>query len=199
MALVALVALAPVAWAPVWAGDAGKAADEKPATADPLFDPVTGYRLQLYRAPVPQQAPPGATMVSLEELTDIVTKRGGVLVDVNPAEGAGADPVTGAWHVPKPRRSMAGSTWLPDVGRGTLTPILDAYFRSNLERLTAGDVNRPLLIYCQAECWQSWNAAKRAVSFGYTAVYWYPDGTDGMRDWDVPLLPVTPVPVNGLR
>ena len=194
-----MVALAPVAWAQVWANDAGKAADETPAAADPLFDPVTGYRTQVYRAPVPPRPPPGATMVSLEELTDIVTKRGGVLVDVNPAEGAGADPVTGVWHVPKPRRSMAGSTWLPDVGRGTLTPTLDVYYRTNLERLTAGDINRPLLIYCQADCWQSWNAAKRAVSFGYTSVYWYPDGTDGMRDWDVPLVAVTPVPMNGLR
>jgi rhodanese-related sulfurtransferase len=33
----------------------------------------------------------------------------------------------------------------------------------------------------------SWNAAKRAVSWGYTAVYWYRDGTDG---WEAAKLPV---------
>jgi hypothetical protein len=41
----------------------------------------------------------------------------------------------------------------------------------------------------------SWNAIRRAASYGYTALYWYPDGTDGMRDWDVPLVPAIPVPL----
>ena len=27
----------------------------------------------------------------------------------------------------------------------------------------------------------SWNAAKRALSWGYSNVAWYPDGTDGWR------------------
>ena len=35
------------------------------------------------------------------------------------------------------------------------------------------------MIYCQADCWMSWNAAKRALSYGYTNVAWYPDGTEG--------------------
>jgi rhodanese-related sulfurtransferase len=25
----------------------------------------------------------------------------------------------------------------------------------------------------------SWNAAKRAAQYGYSQVYWYPDGSDG--------------------
>ncbi|MEM7239896.1 MAG: PQQ-dependent catabolism-associated CXXCW motif protein, partial [Pseudomonadota bacterium] len=37
------------------------------------------------------------------------------------------------------------------------------------------------LVFCLAGCWMSWNAAKRALEYGYTDVYWYPDGTDG---WD---------------
>jgi rhodanese-related sulfurtransferase len=40
----------------------------------------------------------------------------------------------------------------------------------------------------------SWNAAKRAVSLGYTAVAWYPDGTDGWREAGLPLSEATPAP-----
>ena len=32
----------------------------------------------------------------------------------------------------------------------------------------------------------SWNAAKRAASWGYKQIYWYPDGIDG---WDAANLP----------
>jgi hypothetical protein len=31
------------------------------------------------------------------------------------------------------------------------------------------------VIYCQADCWMSWNAAKRVLSYGYPNVVWYPD------------------------
>jgi len=67
-----------------------------------------------------------------------------------------------------------------------------AYFRKNLERVTAGDRNRPLVFYCFVDCWMSWNAAKRALEFGYVRVIWYPDGTDG---WTGPLAASTPVPL----
>ena len=40
-----------------------------------------------------------------------------------------------------------------------------------------------------------WNAVKRAAGYGYTSLYWYPDGTDGWRDWDKPFEAAVPVPV----
>ena len=43
-----------------------------------------------------------------------------------------------------------------------------------------------LVIYCQANCWMSWNAAKRALSYGYPNVAWYPEGTDGWQRADLP-------------
>jgi rhodanese-related sulfurtransferase len=33
----------------------------------------------------------------------------------------------------------------------------------------------------------SWNAAKRALSYGYTNVAWYPEGTDGWQRANLPL------------
>jgi rhodanese-related sulfurtransferase len=38
----------------------------------------------------------------------------------------------------------------------------------------------------------SWNAAKRAVSWGYTDVLWYPDGTDGWQEAGLPLAEARP-------
>jgi PQQ-dependent catabolism-associated CXXCW motif protein len=162
------------------------------AAADPSFDAATGYRIAHYRAPTPETVP-GGQRVSLEDVQRLVAQ-GAVLVDVMPSDGAGPDAATGVWHVPKPRFNMAGSIWLPDVGRGVLTPAMDAYFKSNLARSTDGRQHWPIVVYCQADCWMSWNALKRAASYGYTSLYWYAEGTDGMSDWDVALVPATPVP-----
>ena len=72
---------------------------------------------------------------------------------------------------------------------------LDGYFRGNLNRLTGGEKDKGLLFYCLADCWMSWNAARRAVEYGYTEVYWYPDGTDAWAAARLPLEESTPVPV----
>ncbi|MGQ0673821.1 MAG: rhodanese-like domain-containing protein [Hyphomicrobium sp.] len=160
--------------------------------AEDDFDPATGYRIARYRAPVPDEAP-GARRVDLDAVEALVADPGTVLLDVMAAEGAGPDPATGEWRLSKPRQHIPGSVWLPEVGRGVLDPGIEHYFKSHLDRLTGGDKSRRILIYCLADCWMGWNAAKRAASYGYTAVHWYPEGTDGWRDWDGPLAPAMPV------
>ena len=40
----------------------------------------------------------------------------------------------------------------------------------------------------------SWNAAKRILAMGYTNVAWYPDGTDGWAEANLPLQESTPEP-----
>jgi rhodanese-related sulfurtransferase len=40
----------------------------------------------------------------------------------------------------------------------------------------------------------SWNAAKRALSYGYTHVFWYPQGTDGWRTQGYPTAELQPEP-----
>jgi PQQ-dependent catabolism-associated CXXCW motif protein len=77
------------------------------------------------------------------------------------------------------RNSIPGSFWLPNVGYGRLHPAIEAYFKTQLERLTGGERGKAVLIYCLERCWMSWNAAKRALEYGYTNMIWYPDGTDG--------------------
>lgn len=164
-------------------------------SADGDFDPVTGYRIARYRAPVTEDVT-GARRVDFEEVERLAKSNDAVFVDVMAAEGGGVDPQTGAWRMIKPRTHIPGSHWLPDVGRGALDAGMESYFQSNLARLTGGDKSRTLVIYCLADCWMGWNAARRAVGYGYTNVLWYPEGTDGWRDWDGILVAATPIPMD---
>ncbi len=156
------------------------------------FDKETGYRIEHYRAPVPDEAP-GSTRVWVDDVERLVAEQSVILLDVMAATGLGPDAKTGRWRISKPREHIPGSVWLPDVGKGRLDRRLETYFRRNLRRLTNGDPSRAILIYCQADCWMSWNAVKRAAEFGYTNLYWFAEGTDGWKDWDGRLVPAKPV------
>ena len=43
----------------------------------------------------------------------------------------------------------------------------------------------------------SWNAAKRALGYGYSNVAWYPDGTDGWEHANLPMVESRPEPRPG--
>ena len=162
----------------------------------PGIDLATGYRIGNYRAPVPA-AVPGGNTVSTREAQALVA-RGAVLLDVLAARGGGPDPLDGAWRLTETHDQIPGSTWLPDVGTGTLDARMTRYFKDNLARLAGPPPGeRPLLIYCQANCWMSWNASRRAILWGYRDVHWYPLGTDGWRDAGLALAPApAPPPVD---
>ncbi|MDX2308298.1 MAG: rhodanese-like domain-containing protein [Hyphomicrobium sp.] len=162
--------------------------------AGPEFDPASGYRIARYRAPLPETVP-GATRIFAADVPALVKDKRARLIDVMAAEGAGYDAKTGRWRLAKTHDHIPGSIWLPDVGKGVVDARLDAYFQLSLEQATDGDKTRSLIIYCQSDCWMSWNAVKRAASYGYTSIYWLPEGIDGWRDWDWPLVPANPEPV----
>lgn len=171
------------------------AAVAAPAPADQeYFSSETGYRISRYRAPTPETVD-GGTRINIDELDRLVSDERAVLIDVMVAEGAGVDPKSGVWRLSKPRTSLPGAVWLADVGRGRLTQELHAYFARNLARLTNQDKAHPVIIFCMADCWMSWNAVRRAAALGYTRIYWYPEGTDGWRDWDRPFVTAVPRPL----
>jgi PQQ-dependent catabolism-associated CXXCW motif protein len=157
----------------------------------PAVPEPEGYRMQPYRAPVPATLA-GATVVGLDEVEALRDGGEAILVDVmfRPEKPAGLKEGT-LWRQP-PREHIPGSVWLPNTGYGALSEEAEGYFRDSLERLTGGDRTRPLVVYCKAECWMSWNAAKRAVSYGYEAVHWFPEGTDAWQAAGLPLAPAEP-------
>ena len=156
------------------------------------IDASTGYRMERYRAPVPESVPGGVTV---DTAAAKVAHQNGewVFIDVYPPKGLGPDPLDGHWVISESRTSMAGATWLPEVGRGHLEQDAIDYFQRNLEALTNGDKSRAIVFYCTSDCWQSWNASVRAISWGYTGVHWYPLGTDGWLEEGGTLEPVEPV------
>ena len=80
------------------------------------------------------------------------------------------------------------------AGGVVLGTELETYFRDHLDAATRGHRDTAIVFYCLVDCWMSWNAAKRAASWGYTRVYWYPDGTDGWEAAKLPLAETEPVP-----
>lgn len=164
---------------------------KKLSAADPSEAP-SGYRMQDYRAPTPASLP-GATTVTAEELHALLDRAPDTrLIDVMPAPPRPADRPAGAVWMPPPRRSLPGAVWLPNTGYGTLSAEQERYFRTGLEAVSRGDRDAGLVIFCERDCWMSWNAAKRAVEWGYGNVRWFPDGTDGWRDAGFALEPAAP-------
>jgi PQQ-dependent catabolism-associated CXXCW motif protein len=151
-----------------------------------------GYRMDDYRAPTPLTLQ-GARVVTTAEAEEL-WKAGTIFLDVMPHVPRPANLPAGTIWREKPRRNIPGSVWLPDTGYGALAPITEDYLRSNLARLTAGDRARTLVVYCLRDCWMSWNAAKRIQAMGYSGVVWYPDGTDGWGEADLPLAVSAPEP-----
>jgi PQQ-dependent catabolism-associated CXXCW motif protein len=161
-------------------------AQEKPA------EPA-GYRLDDYRSPVPATLT-GAKALTTEQAAALLREGSAVFVDVlpRPPKPAGLPP-SAVWR-DKPRHDIPGSIWLPDTGFGALSDATLRYFRNGLARATAGDARRLLVFYCLANCWMSWNAAKRALSLGHTNVAWYPEGADGWEKAGHRLEPREPEP-----
>jgi PQQ-dependent catabolism-associated CXXCW motif protein len=154
------------------------------------------YRMENYRAPVPASLE-GARVLTTVEAAAIWAQETAVFVDVFPRPPRPPNLPEGTlWHE-KPHFGIPGSVWLPDVGYGELHASMESYFRTNLERAAGGDRGKTLVFYCLKDCWMSWNAAKRAQSFGYTRVDWYPEGADGWEAARLPLEEMRPAPRPG--
>jgi PQQ-dependent catabolism-associated CXXCW motif protein len=122
----------------------------------------------------------GATVLTATQLERLVAAERPVLLDVVPRQPTPANRPEGSIWVEPQRLDIPGSRWLPNVGYGYLPAPTLGYLRDSLAALTDGDKSRPLVFYCDPDCWMSWNAAKRTIEeLGYTNVYWFPGGAAG--------------------
>lgn len=157
---------------------------------EPVAEP-RDFRMDHYRAPVPATLA-NAAVVGPEKAHDL-WQIGVAFIDVLPQAPKPANLPKGTIWRDKPRHSIPGAIWLPNVGYGAIADVTADYFRRGLQQATGGDMGAPILFFCLEDCWMSWNAAKRALEWGYTTVYWFPEGTDGWALWDYPLDRVTPM------
>jgi PQQ-dependent catabolism-associated CXXCW motif protein len=167
-----------------------------PASAQDKPPEPDRYRTDDYRAPVPATLA-GARVLTTEEAEAIWRRKAGVFIDVLPRAPKPPNLPAGTVWRDKPRLNIPGSIWLPDTGYGKLAAVTEDYFRRGLSRASGGNSATLLVIYCQADCWMSWNAAKRALSYGYPNVAWYPEGTDGWEWANLPLAESRPEPRSG--
>jgi PQQ-dependent catabolism-associated CXXCW motif protein len=164
-----------------------------PLRADELVPEPDEYRTDDYRSPVPDSLS-GARVLSTAEVEAIWRAKAGVFIDVLPRPPKPANLPPGTVWRDRPRINIPGSIWLPDTGYGELAASTENYLRQGLLRVTGGDHAAVIVVYCQADCWMSWNAAKRALSYGYSNVAWYPDGTDGWQHANLPTEETQPEP-----
>lgn len=152
-----------------------------------------GYRMDDYRAPTPATVA-GGVVLHTDAAHQLWESGAAVWIDVLPAPRRPENLPASALWMPLPHRDIPGSLWLPDIGRGALSPELERYFRDHLEAATKGRRDAPVVFYCLADCWMSWNAAKRAAGWRYERVYWYRDGTDGWEAAKLPMKDIEPIP-----
>jgi PQQ-dependent catabolism-associated CXXCW motif protein len=161
-------------------------AQDKPPEPD-------GYRTENYRTSVPATLA-GARVLTTEQAETIWRAKAGVFIDVLPRAPKPPNLPAGTVWRDKPRLNIPGSIWLPDTGYGKLAEATEDYLRHGLARASGGNTAMLLVVYCQADCWMSWNAAKRILSYGYTNVAWYPEGTDGWAWANLPMADSQPEP-----
>ena len=189
IAIAALFALWPCADGRAEHVDVGPA---PPADAERPAEP-DGYRMDEYRKPVPATLK-GATVLTSEKAGELWTNKQAIFVDVYPRAPKPPNLPKGTFWREPIHHSIENATWLANVGYGVISAEIEAYFKNNLEKLTGGDKSRAVVFYCLRDCWMSWNAAKRALTYGYSNVMWYPDGTDGWQEIGLPVAQITPVP-----
>lgn len=157
------------------------------------IDEPAGYRMGDYRAPTPRTLR-GAEVLDTAALRRLLAAQPPVvLVDVMPHPRKPPDRAAELLWIEPKRRDLPGSVWLPNTGLGELPPSTARWFAERLEQLTGGDRDRPIVFYCERDCWMSWNAARRAlVELGYRRVHWYPDGIQGWAEAGLELVPAVP-------
>ena len=123
----------------------------------------------------------GGKVIHADALVRLLAQAKPLVIDVSnePARPAGMAP-DAPW-LPLPQKVIPGAVWLPGAGMADIAQETDVLFRKLLSQRTAGDLDHPVVIYCHERCWLSWNAAKRAIGYGYRQVHWFPEGAEGWR------------------
>ena len=157
------------------------------AAAEPADSPVNVPEPPgLYTGPQRGYTPPtlkGAHVVDGAAVAEMIAGPDKpVLIDVAPRERKPANFPEGRLWLPV-HPSIPGAVWLPNAGSAPLPPEREVLFFNRVEQLTGGDKGKPIVVFCHVECWGSWNAGKRLVDKGYTAVNWFPLGLEGWQDF----------------
>jgi PQQ-dependent catabolism-associated CXXCW motif protein len=156
----------------------------------------SGYWTGDIGAPVPASLRGGKVIQALQ-VSKLLEAGDVVIVDVSNEPRRPDHLAPGAPWLPPVHRAIPGAMWLPGVGLGNPPEALIAFFQRKLAEATSQDFSRPIVVYCHQRCWLSWNAAKRAISFGYRNVSWLPEGIEGWKAEGLSTLDAAPQQPDG--
>lgn len=164
-----------------------------PGAKAPTVEEPADYRLDEYRKPVPATLK-GAKVINGDEASKYWSEGTAVFIDVYPHAPKPPNlPAGTIWREPQ-HFSIENAKWLPNIGYGKLSAEHEDYFKRSVERLSGGDKAKALVFFCVRNCWMSWNAAKRALAYGYTNVIWFSEGTDAWQEIGQPVEEAKPEP-----
>jgi PQQ-dependent catabolism-associated CXXCW motif protein len=123
----------------------------------------------------------GGKLIHAEELARLLKESKPLVIDVSNESKRPPGMAPDAPWLPLPQEVIPGSVWLPGAGMADIAPHTDVLFRKLLSQTTGDDLDHLVVIYCHERCWLSWNAAKRAITYGYRRVHWFPEGVEGWR------------------
>jgi len=149
------------------------------ATGTKVAEP-DGYWTGPINAEVPATIA-GGEVIHARALSDLLARERALIIDVSNVPRRPAEMMEGAPWLPLRHAGIPGSLWIPGAGLGAIPPKIDRYFRERLRKATADNLDHLIVIYCHERCWLSWNAARRAIEYGYRRVYWFPEGIEGWR------------------
>lgn len=137
-----------------------------------------------WRGPINSDVPAtitGGKVIHADELEELLQRSKPLVIDVSNEEKRPPGLAPNALWLPLPQQVIPDSVWLPGAGDADIAPETDALFRKLLSQVTHDDRDHVVVIYCHERCWLSWNAAKRAIGYGYRNVHWFPEGIEGWR------------------
>jgi PQQ-dependent catabolism-associated CXXCW motif protein len=177
------------------AATAPSPANASPATTSPARGPApepAGFWTGPVNSAVPATIAGGKVINDAHRLRLLLKRPETITVDVSNAPRRPDNLATGAPWLPLPHQAIPGSLWIPGAGLGQVPATVDEFFRKQLATATGNDLSRQVIVYCHRTCWLSWNAAKRAIGYGYRNVYWYRDGIEGWQAAHFPTAVIEP-------
>jgi len=150
------------------------------ARADASVAEPAGYWTGDINSPTPATLQ-GGQVIHTTQTSRLVKAGGAIIVDVSTAPRRPQELAPNAPWLPVPHPGIPGAVWIPGAGLGVIPAALNDFYRARLATLTEGDFSRALVIYCHQRCWLSWNAARRAIHYGYRNVSWFPEGIEGWK------------------
>ncbi|NVK30501.1 MAG: PQQ-dependent catabolism-associated CXXCW motif protein [Gammaproteobacteria bacterium] len=165
--------------------------------AESLFNEA-GFRVKRFRAPLAKVHPDAITLnaQTLHELLQQTEPP--VLIDVQAITVRPESELFGRVWLPSfKRRNIPGSIWLPNIGYPELEPWMQRFLERGLETF-APDPSKPVVFYCVADCWLSWNAIIHAKHLGYSKLYWLAEGSDGWEVAGFELTSAEPIEIDDL-